>query len=63
MQTFDPFFGLLRQAWDDFNRMHRGGLGESPRGLADYGRNRWLVGTALALCAVASVVLWFVWRL
>lgn len=63
MQIFDPFFGLLGQAWDDFNRMHRGGLGESPRGVADYRRNRWIVGTVLALCAVLSVVLWLLWRI
>ncbi|MCX5650478.1 MAG: hypothetical protein NTU45_03690 [Planctomycetota bacterium] len=63
MQIFDGFFGMLGQAWDGFNRMHRGGLGESPRGLSDYRRNRLIVAVALVLCGVASVVMWFIWRL
>jgi hypothetical protein len=59
----EPFFDSLAQVWSDFNRMHRGGLGGSPRGLADYKRNRWLVGGALILLGVASVVMWIAWRL
>ena len=59
----DPFIESLAKAWNDFNRMHRGGLGESPRGLADYRRNRWIVGAVLVLFVAASISMWLVWRL
>ena len=59
----DPFIDSLAKAWSDFNRMHRGGLGESPRGLADYRRNRWIVGAVLVLFVAASISMWLVWRL
>ena len=61
MRILDTLFGSLAQAWDDFNRMHRGGLGESPRGLADYRRNRWIVGTLLVIGGVVSLAMWFFW--
>jgi hypothetical protein len=51
------FLGLicdsLADIWDGFNRTHRGGLGESPRGLADFRRIRWIVASVLVLVGVA----------
>ncbi|MFN5497263.1 MAG: hypothetical protein ACK5WD_08375 [bacterium] len=61
MQILDTLFGSLGKVWADFNRMHRGGLGESPRGLADYRRNRWIVGTLLVIGGAVSLALWFFW--
>jgi hypothetical protein len=58
----EPFVDLLSQVWTGFNRMHRGGLGESPRGAADFRRNRWIVGVVLVLCGIALVVMWLAWR-
>ena len=58
----EPFVDLLAQVWTGFNRMHRGGLGESPRGGADFRRNRWIVGVVLFLCGIALVVMWLAWR-
>ena len=56
-------FGLLDDLWRDFNRIHRGGFGESPRGLAAYWRNRWLVGAAIGLCFVAMIAIWVMARI
>ncbi|MBI1303391.1 MAG: hypothetical protein GC172_06350 [Phycisphaera sp.] len=62
MSLFDPIIDLLGECWNGFNRMHRGGLGESPRGLADYRRNRWIVGGALVLLGIISIAVWLISR-
>ena len=62
MSLLDPIIDLLGEVWKGFNRMHRGGLGESPRGLADYRRNRWIVGGALAFLGVILIALWLMSR-
>ncbi len=43
---------LLSRGLNEHDRMHRGGLGESPDGLRAYRRNRWIL-TILALAATA----------
>lgn len=60
MRNLD-LFSLLGQLWDDFNRMHRGGLGESPRGLADHRRNRRIVAAVLVVVGAAAVVASLLW--
>lgn len=60
MSLLDPIIDLLGEAWSGFNRMHRGGLGESPRGLADDRRNRRIVGGVLAFLGVVLIALWIV---
>ena len=62
MSLFDPIIDLLGEVWNGFNRMHRGGLGESPRGLADHRRNRWIVGGALVLLGIISIAVLLISR-
>ena len=62
MGLLDPIGDLLGEVWNGFNRMHRGGLGESPRGLADYRRNRWIVGGVLVFLGFILIALWLLSR-
>ena len=39
----DPIIDLLAEVSQGFGRIHRGGLGDSPRGRADLRRNRWIM--------------------
>lgn len=61
MRILDTLLGSLGQVWADFNRMHRGGLGESQRGLADYRSNRSIVGTLLVIGGAVWLAMWFFW--
>jgi hypothetical protein len=41
--VLDPIIDLLAEVSQGFGRIHRAGLGESPRGRADLRRNRWIM--------------------
>jgi hypothetical protein len=41
--VLDPILDLIAQVWQDFGRIQRGGLCDSPRGRADRRRNRWIM--------------------
>ncbi len=58
----DPIIDLLAQVWQDFGRIHRGGLGDSPRGRADLRRNRWIMAFLLGLLFAAAAVIWWLAR-
>ncbi len=49
---------LLGQLFEDHDRMHRRGLGESPDGLRAYRRNRVIVAVLLIAGALASFALY-----
>jgi hypothetical protein len=66
--VLDPIIDLLAEVSQGFGRMHRGGLGESPRGRADLRRNRWIMAFLILLLAgvgllvVAAASIWWLAR-
>lgn len=47
---WEALIDLLAQLWLGIHRMHRGGLGESPRGIEDFRRSRRVLIVVIGLC-------------
>jgi hypothetical protein len=64
----DPIIDLLAEVSQGFGRIHRGGLGDSPRGRADLRRNRWIMAFLILLLAgvgllgAAAASIWWLAR-